>query len=1792
MPQTREELLGDKPGLFARHNRQMFSPGKPLPQMRPKTANQPIRPMGDSNLCVYAGKSMSVLKAEAKVREYSEPAKAFFVRLERVAKAELEKLFVLKMQHLFVRNGGKTTYGKEQDEYPVEPIAYANVTRATVHGGSPFRVGGHLMTKDIFGAANDNDQAESDVLNRSHAMYQGKQLTSYFQGVLAKLLLDFAQFSDALLSYSHSEEHDFDFKGAKKKKRKKKGDGASSEAGSSNSQTRGDDEEATSQDEDEDSEEEPTPSDSCMDSSSSNDPGGSRGQQRGLVDGRFKKKFPEKANFLVKRLEELSAEVTKLEQKNYLVSDKFQHARRSFLRQQILWQDKWSKVKTMIPDTLRREFNALDTDVQLYDDEMYSDESKIHSMYRKQIAELEDRYTDLVDKLKTRCAFLEDSLISAQNENERLLMQMTASHARRSAKGAGDEDSNMNNSTLAGMPSGAIMVNVGTRMNKSDFKDFFKDTGVDPIPELAAMQQGPSSRNESKALVSKKTTVVAPGDDDGQGQEESDGDGADVASLHSFSASSGRGRRSMMKRQSTLSSNRVSSRQLRAMGTMSLQRQATVAPSGLSRAATVYGNLLAVEQEQTSASSIKIGATVMRGPAWERQNEDLIAGNLGRVVAVDPESQTIEVEWDDVQVDADETLPVDQMDEQQVLDLLEFLHALGFQGGSLTHLPSKMLQRAKRQFVDLKPLEQVVGIFLRSSQWMYHPHKLQFEPLNNETVQGDRSLRKMLEDEFGGNLYVLMRWLDDQPGERNLLYFNLIKRTARSADDLGSGDEDLSDAPKLWNFVRASSGERVLKSQKSMKVVMDAKKSHFEVLVLAMDVAVQVDEDDLLDHAMDDEGGEISQGEIAESLNGARRRSTIGPGDSGTGSNDSRKYSRRMSTRGGTIGDVANLQAALELLGEEIDKAEERLSNSTAVAAVQAEAEGSATELGNEKDEIIIAGGGEGEGSKAAGVDAPGGGAAGSSGDRTLSTFAARLQRLVGARETELADVKLLLNEPEPVFNSLKDVRMDIDAVAPPGDGSPGGSSPRVPLSPGRAVPQPSSKRFKSGYRDPVEAEAYSPAGSRSPPGTARQRQQNLSSPDVSPRASPRRPLSELTKEELQLLHTAQTIGRHGLLQIAKWGSVVDPDVGILESLLNQGVDLEEPLSKKRIRAAFRKSGLPIERQELEELLHIVSGCLGWDEEADGGTSPATSTASKPGISPAKALPPLSARAADGERAAASSAANLGEAGTAVGAPATTPSDGHVTKVNVTSGIGAGTPSAQHQQQQSGNKKTKSYYRLCDVFDAMHRFLFGSAHRRRNASLLPRPTSAASRSPRNRPRSAQSSGDINAATSSSGGNFSQLHGAASSSCAGGQQHMTGQQYIRATQAGVSQNFHWASAAPGGGSSSSARAVAASRSPGGRGGATSTSPRNYQQYWSDKSAPALPRFRLAPSRSPPRSAPNVVEMRPGVDMASSPRLSKLIGASGTGSAVMSGSENAMRNLENMPLNKQRMLAAAQRRRTPSPNSYAQLIPEEYLHAQERLKEQSRSPIPRESPRHHKVLNYRDSVEGRRPHTAGPTAYGRHGAGTGPGTDHASGNKPIFASKHYVPPAEQGTSAPSGWTQSPPGTKTRLPSPNSRPANANYSATGNKLNKTYTSTGGFGTGALNGTSRAAAVAKDFIAIDARNSSGAAPDAGRKPNTMVPALTSAALRQELGGAARSSAQPPGKGSPDKFHGYHGRGQTPSGPRPSSSSAVQVPGKLFKSPSHVTMRPKSREALGRNRDMSANHFMPEAWYDKKLNK
>ncbi|CAD7926929.1 unnamed protein product [Amoebophrya sp. A120] len=1541
MPQTRDELLGNKAGPFARHNKDAFSPTK----VRPKTASQPIRQMGESGICVYAGKAMSVLKAEAKLRQYSEPAKAFFVRLERVAQAELEKLFVLKMQHLFVRNPNQSSYSKEQDGYPGKPISFSDLLASSSADASNHPV-------DNAGRRID---PMSEVLGRSNAMYQGKQLTGYFQGVLAKLLLDFAQFSDALLNYTSAEERDFQFGASPNKQSTANlegptgtltseqllgGSSSSSSASSSSASDRDSDANSTSE----------------------------NGEPKAEVDARFKKLFPEKAQVLVNRLEELSEQVTKLEQKNYLITDKFQHARRSFLREQILWQEKWQKVRNLIPDgALRAQFERLDSEVQIYDDEMYSDESKIHNMYRKQLAEMEEHYTDAIEKLRTKCAFLEDDLAAARNENEKLLFQMQQMSMRRQQSAANAEDDN--NQFEGSMDPNKV--DASTRMLKSDFLEFFDDVGVDPCPEVVEMYEQKILKEKGGGRSTTRKSTVRAGDGRGTDTSGVDDSDSDSASAEAGSRRGSFGKQATFSRkQSSLVESKVNSRQLRAMGSMSLQRQNTVAPSGLSRLSSVFG---AVLEEAQPGSTLRVGATVTRGPDWDRSDEDIIPGNLGTVVNVSDMDGTVEVEWEPVPVDADDALSVEMLDERAAKDLLELLYAAGYHpssriaGMELLH-PVGAVKKAKKQGCDMALLERFgLKYNAQTQNWLFHPYKLVFEPLSEERVLMTEGLGEMLEGEFGGNFLVLVRWLGEQPSQEMLSTYSLMQRT--------------KDGENGWWFVRVQRGQRTLRSQKSTKIIMDPSLRKFEVTVLSADMGVQV-EDDLpgfLSGAnvanLDEDIPDVDAGSIERSLS----PSSMG---AAAGFASERRGTMRMS--GAAPGGAENwteLETALDELAGQITEAEKRVGSSAAS--------------------------GDGAGQQQAG-------------GRSLPLFATRWNNFVDTRDKTVTELAKILQEPAPKWVSFQDVKRDIPGVdgAAGADASPTGSSPRVPLSPGRAVPQRSSKRFQSpGHPDrgtegvlvkstevsPAHSSAsprvrhQSPGGSR--PSTAGGNLAAGHSRDSSP-ASPRNRLPQST-----------LVGKKSLLRIAKWASLINPDIGILETLLNQGVDLEEPLSKKRVRAAFRKSGLPLEKEELEELLLVLQI--------------------------------------------------------------------------------ANRPKGDNKKEKEPVHELPTNIRLCDIFDSLHKCLFGAPRRRtlqsrpssgspRRTSGSPRPRSAASRVDLTMPDVAVTRERMRAAT---GEQFSMdpLH--------------------QGGQAGAGPRSH---------------------SP------PSTRPmRSTEQYWSEKQQPVqLPKFQFAPTRF-------------GV---------------GGGAAGVESSSRA----DHFATTQQKMLEA-KRKRSASPKVHANLLPEEYVQAQARLHERegkhANSNQKFASP-NREVLGVKQSVEGKRPLSSNSTMRGKNSNPGGPGTTttglaetyHAAppgsahGNRrPIFASKDYIPPVGQ-----------------QMLKQASSPRTSQKGAP---------TTGGH-------------------VYHQR------PGPGHVPTSLNPALTTAALRQDvtLGGVGLPPSVAVAKSAvtPEK---RIGTGSSTAGSS-SSQAHVQVPGRLFKSPSHVNMRPKSREALNHPKDngaMARSNYMPDAWYDLK---
>lgn len=118
------------------------------------------RPPRFASVC--AGKPASVLDADAKLRNAPAVARALFVKMEKTTQHELEKLFILKLHALF--------------------------GRSATHDGKEWRV--------------PKEDARMD------ALFAGKQLSQYFQGVLSKILVDFAQFADAIFTYASVEAAD------------------------------------------------------------------------------------------------------------------------------------------------------------------------------------------------------------------------------------------------------------------------------------------------------------------------------------------------------------------------------------------------------------------------------------------------------------------------------------------------------------------------------------------------------------------------------------------------------------------------------------------------------------------------------------------------------------------------------------------------------------------------------------------------------------------------------------------------------------------------------------------------------------------------------------------------------------------------------------------------------------------------------------------------------------------------------------------------------------------------------------------------------------------------------------------------------------------------------------------------------------------------------------------------------------------------------------------------------------------------------------------------------------------------------------------------------------------------------------------------------------------------------------------------------------------------------------------------------------------------------------------------
>mmetsp|Transcript_7590 Transcript_7590/g.18303 ORF Transcript_7590/g.18303 Transcript_7590/m.18303 type:complete len:1593 (-) Transcript_7590:572-5350(-) len=1591
MPQTRDELLGDKPGPFARHNKQTFSPMK----VRPKTANQPLRQMGESAICVYAGRAMSVLKAEAKVREYSEPAKAFFVRLERVAKAELEKLFVLKMQHLFVRNPVRTDFLlKTEDSYPGKPVSFSDLLPGRQGQGSTA-----LQSELGLGgsASAGNLHAGSEILGRSNAMYQGKQLTNYFQGVLAKVLLDFAQFSDALLNYTTAEEKDFKW-------------------GSSGNSTSNKESDANSE----------------YDTGSSSNAGSSSGQKEGgssqedneanaaeLVGKRFKKIFPEKANILVRRLEELSDQVTRLEQKNYLITDKFQHARRSYLREQILWQEKWTKVRNLIPDALRTDFERLDSEVQIYDDEMYSDESKIHNMYRKQIAEMEEHYTDQIEKLRTRCAFLEDDLAAARNENEKLLFQLQQMQMSKRSGGADQKEE------FEGSMDPVLKCDVATRMLKSDFLEFFDERGVDPIPELVtqyedAILKARGGGGGGASRASRRS--VAGGVPDGRSSG-TDSLGQDDSSEEEPAAYSKQ--MSFKRKQTSLNENVVTSRQLRAMGSMALKRQNTTAPSGLSRMSTVFGAILEDEvgAQLPPLESIQIGATVIRGPDWdsdERGDEDLIPGNLGKIVSFDETTKVAEVEWEPVSVDCDEAVPVDLLDKPQVNQLMDLLRAIGLKGASAaTKDPMIAIKKAKKMGCELHRLEPFGLESAGGGKWTFKPHKLEYEKFSEERALQIAGLSEMLEDEFGGNFLVLVRWLGDQLPEDMLSAYFLLQRVSLKSTD--------------WWFVKTRGGQKTLRSQKSTKIIMD--EDHFgEVTILSVDAGCQV-EDDL--------PGFIGDGGSASGSASASRQQSNSPRGSSVAASGFASE-RRGTVRMSAGGMWTDLETALDELVTEVDAAEGRLA-------------------GNGPAPPPPAGG---------------------SGDRSLLAFKTRWNSFVDERDRTVTDLAKILNEPAPKWVSFQDVRKDA-GLADLGQGqdglSPTGSSPRVPLSPGRPVPQGSSRRMKSTQEANAKDGVYSPAQSPGRSPTSSQSPRPRIAPPASRESSPATP--------------SNLAGKKSLLRLAKWSSTLGgQDVGVLEALLNQNVDLEEPLSKKRLRATFRKAGLPLEKEELEELLLIQNIAM----------------------------------------------------------------QGREQEVPQTAG---GRPHS------AGGS-----VRLCDIFDSLHRCLFGAPRRR----MLLQPTMP-SRPASGSPRRGHGSGSGSPRRVGGGATVGHHHTSASPRQRSGSPGTVSQLGPHSARVDLSMpDFATTKermrCANGEGTfavelhPTSTKAASASKDP-----LRGTSPfaSGNEKYWSDKAASGqhqqvqLPRFQFAPTRTGAAGG---------------------LSASSSSSAAQSG-----RKRSHSPRNQKQV--------------HASVLPEEYLQAQARLTAAQGQRA--SSPQNRQVLSYRDSVDGKRPHSS-MTYSGRAGPGTtGEGLVSVEQvRRPIFASKDYVPPPPAGVTyvgtMPGGGAGS---SASSNASPHKKQHRPGTSPPRNQLKTPeMLAQHGNSKGASNGRYLPAPNLSPALTMGALRiaGGGGGPHGGENIVESSSASHSGSLAGAGGrvtlafenttGITMKNFSGPGSGQQQQAApASAGRGTTSGS---AANPNVQVPGKLFKSPSHVNMRAKSREAMRHPKDSGAlarASYMPDAWYEKK---
>ena len=165
---------------------------------------------------------------------------------------------------------------------------------------------------------------------------------------------------------------------------------------------------------------------------------------------------------------------------------------------------------------------------------------------------------------------------------------------------------------------------------------------------------------------------------------------------------------------------------------------------------TVFGAILEDEigAQLPPLESIQIGATVIRGPDWdsdERGDEDLIPGNLGKIVSFDETTKVAEVEWEPVSVDCDEAVPVDLLDKSQVNQLMDLLRAIGLKGASAaTKDPMIAIKKAKKMGCELHRLEPFGLESAGGGKWTFKPHKLEYEKFSEERALQIAELSEMV----------------------------------------------------------------------------------------------------------------------------------------------------------------------------------------------------------------------------------------------------------------------------------------------------------------------------------------------------------------------------------------------------------------------------------------------------------------------------------------------------------------------------------------------------------------------------------------------------------------------------------------------------------------------------------------------------------------------------------------------------------------------------------------------------------------------------------------------------------------------------------------------------------------------------------------------------------------------------------------------------------------------------------------------------------------------------------------